>query len=86
MNKLGIAELRGQKVDGSCTLAPWGGRSGPLASPGLGFLPVAKYDAHAAPPSSCRAWNLGVGIGFGFPLGGHGEWLVAAMVQKETAC
>lgn len=75
----------GQKVDGSCTLAPWGGRSGSLASPGLGFcLPVAKY-AHAAPLSSCRAWHLGLGIGFGLALGGYGEWLVAAMVQKETS-
>lgn len=62
---------------------PWEGGQGSCASPKLGFgLPVAKYSAHAALPSSCRAWHLGVGVELGFALGGDGAWLVAAVVWK----
>lgn len=84
VNRLGTNELQGQggqRVGGGCSpTSRSGGRSRPLASPRLGFLPVAKNGTHVALASSCRTCHFWVVVGLGLALGDHGAWLVAAVM------
>lgn len=68
-------------MGGGCSpISRRGGRSRLLASPRLGFLPVAKNGTHDALASSCRTWHFWVGVGLGLALVeimGHGWWLLS---------